>query len=193
MLPKPEIASVGITFWFNEVVHADFYSHLLELLWLNWEFEKIKDIPVLQARVDYLQECLASKNDWREWFVKALIFFTLFIENVSLFSQFLVMMSYKTKNNMLKWMYNWILASSKEEDLHQSFWAELINIIRKEYPELYTKELKDEVNDMVVKAMKTELKILDWIFEWWDLWWIYKYDVQEYVKHRCHKWLISIW
>ena len=141
MLPKPEIASVGITFGFNEVVHADFYSHLLELLWLNNEFKKIKDIPVLQERVNYLQECLASKDEWREWFIKALIFFTLFIENVSLFSQFLVMMSYKTKNNMLKWMYNWILASTKEEDLHATFWAELINILKKNIQNYLQKNL----------------------------------------------------
>lgn len=193
MLPKPEIASVWITFWFNEVVHADFYSHLLEQLWLNWEFEKIKDIPVLQARVDYLQSCLASKNDYEEWFVKALIYFSLFIENVSLFSQFLIMMSYKTKNNMLKWMYNWILASSKEEDLHASFWAELVNIIRKEYPELMNSEMRRQVYIMTWIAIKSELEIIDWIFEDWELSRLNKEDVKEYIKYRCMNWLNRIW
>lgn len=192
-LPKPEIASVWITFWFNEVVHADFYSHLLELLWLNEEFSKIKDIPVLQERVNYLQECLASKDEWREWFIKALIYFSLFIENVSLFSQFLIMMSYKTKNNMLKWMYNWILASTKEEDLHATFWADLINIIRKENPELFTKELDEEIITMSLKALDAEAKIIEWIFETGELNWISKDDVKNYIVYRNNKWLKSIW
>lgn len=193
VLPKPEIASVWITFWFNEVVHADFYSHLLELLWLNNEFSKIKDIPVLQERISYLQECLASKDEWREWFIKALIYFSLFIENVSLFSQFLVMMSYKTKNNMLKWMYNWILASTKEEDLHATFWADLINIIRNEYQELFTKELEEDIIGMSKKALLAESKIIDWIFEFWELSWISKDEVKAYVMYRMNKWLNSIW
>lgn len=192
-LPKPEIASVWITFWFNEVVHADFYSHLLEQLWLNDEFSKIKDIPVLQERVNYLQECLASKDEWREWFIKALIYFSLFIENVSLFSQFLIMMSYKTKNNMLKWMYNWILASTKEEDLHASFWAELINIIREECPELITPELWVEVLEMAHTALYSECDIIDWIFEDWELNWVSKYEIKEYIKYRCFQWIKKIW
>jgi len=193
VLPKPEIASVWITFWFNEVVHADFYSHLLEQLWLNDEFSKIKDIPVLQERVSYLQECLASKDEWREWFIKALIYFSLFIENVSLFSQFLIMMSYKTKNNMLKWMYNWILASTKEEDLHATFWADLINIIRKENPELFTKKLEAEVKNMSRTAMLAEMEIVERIFENWELSWIQKNEVKAYIVYRINKWLNSIW
>ncbi len=193
VLPKPEIASVWITFWFNEVVHADFYSHLLEQLWLNDEFSKIKDIPVLQERVSYLQECLASKDEWREWFIKALIYFSLFIENVSLFSQFLIMMSYKSKNNMLKWMYNWILASTKEEDLHATFWADLINIIRKENPELFTKQLEAEVKNMSRKAMLAEMEIVEWIFENWELSWIAKNEIKAYIVYRINKWLNSIW
>lgn len=193
VLPKPEIASVWITFWFNEVVHADFYSHLLEQLWLNDEFSKIKDIPVLQERVSYLQECLASKDEWREWFIKALIYFSLFIENVSLFSQFLIMMSYKSKNNMLKWMYNWILASTKEEDLHATFWADLINIIRKENPELFTKKLEAEVKNMSRTAMLAEMEIVERIFENWELSRIQKNEVKGYVIYRINKWLNSIW
>ncbi len=192
-LPKPEIASVWITFWFNEVVHADFYSHLLELLWLNEEFSKIKDIPVLQERVNYLQKCLATKDEYQEWFVLALIYFSLFIENVSLFSQFLIMMSYKTKNNMLKWMYNWILASTKEEDLHASFWAELINIIKKEYPDFIDSEVRRQVYIMTWIALKSELWIIDWIFENGELNRISKDEVKEYVKYRCMNWLKRIW
>jgi ribonucleoside-diphosphate reductase beta chain len=38
-LPKPEIGAVGATFSESEVRHHDSYSHLLEILGLNGEFE----------------------------------------------------------------------------------------------------------------------------------------------------------
>ena len=38
-IPKPEVGSVGATFAESEVRHADAYSHLLEILGLNKEFE----------------------------------------------------------------------------------------------------------------------------------------------------------
>ena len=41
-IPKPEIGSVGATFAESEVRHADAYSHLLEILGLNADFEEIK-------------------------------------------------------------------------------------------------------------------------------------------------------
>ena len=40
-MPKPEIGSVGATFAESEVRHADAYSHLIQLLGLNREFENL--------------------------------------------------------------------------------------------------------------------------------------------------------
>ena len=41
-IPKPEVGSVGATFGESEVRHADAYSHLLEILGLNKEFQTLK-------------------------------------------------------------------------------------------------------------------------------------------------------
>jgi ribonucleoside-diphosphate reductase beta chain len=43
-MPKPEIGAVGFTFAESEVRHMDAYSHLLEILGLNEEFEKITEV-----------------------------------------------------------------------------------------------------------------------------------------------------
>ena len=61
-IPKPEIGSVGATFAESEVRHADAYSHLLEILGLNKEFEIIKKNPVIMKRVRYLELALSSSN-----------------------------------------------------------------------------------------------------------------------------------
>ena len=55
-LPKPEIQQVGATFAESEVRHARAYSHLLNLLGLNDDFQLILNNPVIQGRVDYLSK-----------------------------------------------------------------------------------------------------------------------------------------
>jgi len=57
-LPKPEIGAVGATFSESEVRHHDAYSHLLEILGLNDEFENLKHNPVMMERVEYLEDAL---------------------------------------------------------------------------------------------------------------------------------------
>jgi ribonucleoside-diphosphate reductase beta chain len=86
-MPKPEIGSVGSTFAESEVRHADAYSHLLEILGLNEEFETLKRKPVIMKRVSYLEKSLRnSKNGNDKEFAESILLFSLFIEHVSLFS-----------------------------------------------------------------------------------------------------------
>ena len=83
-IPKPEVGSVGATFAESEVRHADAYSHLLEILGLNAEFEEIKKNPVIMKRVRYLQAALAtSKSEKNREYAESVLLFSLFIEHVS--------------------------------------------------------------------------------------------------------------
>jgi ribonucleoside-diphosphate reductase beta chain len=94
-LPKPEIGSVGATFAESEVRHHDAYSHLLELLGLNTEFANLKNEPVIMERVDYLEKALKNaNNDSKKEYAESVLLFSLFIEHVSLFSQFLIIMAF---------------------------------------------------------------------------------------------------
>lgn len=192
-LPKPEIASVWVTFWDSEVRHQDLYSHILEILWLDNMFTDILDVECMKGRIEYLQDSLKNKNVSIKEFVKSLILFSLFIENVSLFSQFYIAMSFNKFKGYMKGMSNGIEASTKEENLHQAFWTELVNIIKEEYPELITTEDEDDIINMCNKAYKQECKIIDWIFEDWDLDFVGKNVCKEYIKKRTYDGLKSIW
>ena len=76
-----EVGSVGATF--AEISKtADAYSHLLGL---NKEFEKIKDNPVT---VRYLEAIMNAKSSDHQDYTESVLLFSLFIEHVSLFSQF---------------------------------------------------------------------------------------------------------
>jgi ribonucleoside-diphosphate reductase beta chain len=135
-LPKPEIGAVGFTFAESEVRHMDAYSHLLEILGLNDEFSRIKEIPVISKRIAYLEKSIAnSRSDEPKEYAQSILLFSLFIEHVSLFSQFLIIMSFNKYRALFKGVSNAIEATSKEEQIHGLFGIDVINIIKKEHPE----------------------------------------------------------
>src|SRR5690625_3864146 len=156
-LPKPEIGSVGYTFAESEVRHHDAYSHLLEILGLNSEFERISEIPALSQRVNYLTDSvkLARTNDDRDYALSILLF-SLFIEHVSLFSQFLIIMSFNKYRNLFKGISNVIEATSKEEQIHGLFGIEIINIIKRENLNWFDKELEQRVILACKEAYRSE-------------------------------------
>jgi ribonucleotide reductase beta subunit family protein with ferritin-like domain len=114
--PKPEIEQVGVTCGESEVRHADAYSHLLQILNLNDEFLTLLDNEAIKGRVDYLNNYLANadKKDNKNYTL-VLTLFSIFIENVSLFSQFAIIKSFNKYKNVLKDIDNVVQATQKEE------------------------------------------------------------------------------
>lgn len=184
-IPKPEVGAVGAVFSESEVRHSDAYSHLLEILGLNSEFERIQDIPALANRVNSLTQAVKyTKSENNKDFTLSLILFSLFIEHVSLFSQFLVIMSFNKHKNIFKGISNAIEATSKEEQLHGLFGIELVNIIRNENPEWFNEEMSNKVYNACKKTFESEVEVIDWIYEDGDLEFLSKNVVKEFIKNR---------
>ena len=193
-LPKPEIGSVWDTFAESEVRHMDAYSHLLEILWLNSDFERIKDIPPIMKRIEYLEEYTSwAKVNTDKNYTRNILLFSLFIEHVSLFSQFLIIMSFNKYRNIFKWISNVVEATSKEEQIHWMFGIDLINIIKSEHPEWFDDEFIEVIKNACKKSYEAEKTIIDWIFEDWELDFLPKKTVYEFVKNRLNNSLDSIW
>lgn len=192
-MPKPEIGAVGSTFAESEVRHADAYSHLLEILGLNNEFKALKKKPVIMKRVQYLETALKnSKSDDNKEYAEAVLLFSLFIEHVSLFSQFLIIMAFNKHKNMLKGISNVVEATSKEEQIHGDFGIDLIKILRDEHPEWFTEEYHETIQEMCKQAFEAESELVDWIFEEGELEFLPKSVVTEFLKNRFNKSLESI-
>src|SRR5699024_11935504 len=75
------------------------------------------------------------------------LFRSLFIEHVSLFSQFLIMMSFNKHRNVFSGLSNVIEATSKEEQIHGLFGIDIVNEVRKEHPEWFDAEMERRVLD----------------------------------------------
>jgi ribonucleoside-diphosphate reductase beta chain len=192
-MPKPEIGAVGATFAESEVRHTDAYAHLLELLGLNEVFKTIGEIPALMRRINYLEKALrnAKSEDNRDY-SQAILLFSIFTEHVSLFSQFLIMMSFNKHKNLFKGISNAVEATSKEEQIHGLFGIDVINIIKKEHPEWFDKNFEDEVIELCREAYESEEQVVGWIFEKGEIEFIPKAVVLEFIKQRFNNSLESI-
>ncbi|MBT2163358.1 ribonucleotide-diphosphate reductase subunit beta [Zobellia barbeyronii] len=192
-MPKPEIGSVGATFAESEVRHADAYSHLLEILGLNAEFKNLKKKPVMMKRVQYLETALknAKSVDNKEY-AESILLFSLFIEHVSLFSQFLIIMAFNKHKNMFKGISNVVEATSKEEQIHGDFGIDVIKIIKDENPDWFDEEYSTMIQDMCHEAFIAESEIVDWIFEQGELDFLPKAVINEFIKNRFNNSLSSI-
>jgi ribonucleoside-diphosphate reductase beta chain len=192
-MPKPEIGAVGATFAESEVRHTDAYSHLLEILGLNDEFQRIKEIPALMNRVNYLEKAIKNaKTEDPSEYAKSVLLFSLFIEHVSLFSQFLIMMSFNKYKNLFKGISNAVEATSKEEQIHGFFGIDIINILRVEHPEWFTEEFTEEIIKECREAFEAEKIVVDWILEKGELDFMPKAVVLEFIKQRFNNSLESI-
>lgn len=192
-MPKPEIGSVGATFAESEVRHHDAYSHLLEILGLNNEFKSLKKKPVIMKRVHYLETAVKNaKSEDNKEFAESILLFSLFIEHVSLFSQFLIIMAFNKHKNVLKGISNVVEATSKEEQIHGDFGIDVIKIIKQENPTWFNKEYELLTQELCREAFEAESKIIDWIFEDGELDFLPKAVINEFIKNRFNKSLESI-
>jgi len=192
-MPKPEIGSVGATFAESEVRHHDAYSHLLEVLGLNNEFKNLKKKPVIMRRVHYLETAVknAKSEDTKE-FAESMLLFSLFIEHVSLFSQFLIIMAFNKHRNMLKGISNVVEATSKEEQIHGDFGIDVIKIIKEENPDWFDDDYNLMIQETCREAYKSESRIIDWIFEKGELDFLPKDVINEFIKNRFNNSLESL-
>ena len=184
-MPKPEIGAVGATFAESEVRHHDAYSHLLEILGLNHEFNTLKKKPVIMKRVHYLETALKNaKSEDKRDYAESILLFSLFIEHVSLFSQFLIIMAFNKHRNMLKGISNAVEATSKEEQIHGDFGIDLIKIFQDENPEWFGAEYNETIRKVCEQAYDAESEVVDWIFESGELEFLPKAVIQEFIKNR---------
>lgn len=184
-MPITEIGDVGMTFAESEVRHKDAYARLLRILGLEEEFRDVIEIPAIKDRIKYLTKYLdGTRSKDNKMYTKSVLLFSLFIEHVSLFSQFLIMMSFNKDKNVFKGISNVVEATSKEEDIHGNFGVELINIIKSENPEWFDDEFSELIYSACQKAYKAECKILDWIFEGGEIDFLPKETIQHFIKNR---------
>lgn len=191
--PKPELNGLGATFAECEFRHSEAYSRLLEVLGYNNQFESLVEVPIVKERIQYLSAALqnAKSADKKEYTV-SLILFSLLIENVSLFSQFAIILAFTRFKGLMKNVSNIIAWTSVDEQIHANAGIFLINKLKEEYPSIFTQETIEHVRSVVKQSITTEGKMLDWIFGAGEIDVISKHNLTNFMKYRADESLKQI-
>lgn len=197
-LRHPSMSDLGITMANVEVIHNEAYEKLLMVLGLQGAFLKNMEVPALANRVKYLNKHADKTfaND-RKQFIYSLILFTLFVENVSLFSQFYIILNFNrfkstTSQQVLKDTANQVKYTRNEELLHAQAGIAIINQLRKEYPELFDAELEAKVKEECQEAYSAEAKLIDWMLDDYEGEKLDPYILRSYVADRLNQSLVAI-
>ena len=164
-LPQTIIGDVGGLFGQSEVTHRRSYHSLAENL--NIDIEEVSKYEVLKGRIEYLAKYIQtdSKIIGKKRILKKLVLFTSLVERCSLFTQFYILMSYAYRNRGLKTISALQESTALEEDVHYSFGIDVINIIKKQHPQLWDEYFVELVTDNIKVAYQSELNLIDWFFE----------------------------
>ena len=187
--PKPEIKELGAIASESEVRHTKSYDKLLSVLDMEEYYNKALKNDFILGRFNYLDKYLklSPHNSDNSKYLLKLILFSVLIENVSLFSQFATIMYFYKHNGIMKDIRNIVKWTSIDEQLHFNIGVLLTNILRKEFPEMFTSDLEEVVHKACLKAIKYESKLLEWVFEKGELQKMSRENLEDYMKFRVNE------
>ena len=184
-LPHPSLTDLGYVMANIEVIHNNAYERLLKVLGLKDIFEKNLELDFIEGRVKYLRKYNHKfYKDSKKQYVYSIILFTLFVENVSLFSQFYIVNWFNRYRNVLKDTGQQVKYTRNEENIHALAGIKIINTIRSEHPELFDEELEERISSEAKAAFVSESKIVDWMVNGFNEKGLNADILKEFIKNR---------
>lgn len=192
-LPHPALQDLGYVMANVEVIHNNAYERLLSVLDIEDVFEENLKLEWIQGRVKYLRKYTHKfYKDSKKQYLYALILFTLFVENVSLFSQFYIINHFARFKNVMKDTDQQVKYTRNEENIHALVGIKIINTIREEYPDLFDAELEERISSEAQQAFESESKIVDWMINGIEEKSLSAPILKEFIKNRINESLIQI-
>ncbi len=154
---------------YEEALHVQFYLTLLDTYIPHPDerakaFTAIESIPSIQKKAQFCFKWIDSINDLeaihskedRRKFLMNLICFSTCIEGLFFFAAFAYVYFLRSKGLLtgLASGTNWVF---RDESMHIAFANEVINVARKEEPDLFNEQMNDMVTQMVEDAIECEM------------------------------------
>lgn len=192
-LPHPSMYDLGYVMANIEVIHNLAYEKLLSVLRLENVFEENLKNPIIRGRVNYLKKYNQKtfENDKKQY-IYSIILFTLFVEYVSLFSQFYIILWFNRYENILKDTAQQVQYTRLEEVLHAEVGIKIINTLREEYPAFFDQEMEHKILEECYEAFIAESALIDWMLGSYDKEGLNAYTLKVYIKNRLNACLSEI-
>lgn len=157
----------------EEMVHVDQYLKLVEEYIPDEAdrqaaFEAVDTIPSVKAKAQFCYKWMGSMNhidqirtnDDKKAFLKSLICFAACVEGLFFMGAFAYVYFLRSKGLLpgLSEATNWIF---RDESMHMDFAFTIVDIIRREQPELFTEELEADVKEMMADCIEVEMQFAE--------------------------------
>ena len=164
---NPEARQYLLRQAFEEAVHTHTFLYICESLGLDEKeiFTAYNERASIKAK-DYFQMEITGKVldpnfrtdsiEGLQEFIKNLVGYYIIMEGIFFYSGFVMILSFHRQNKMIGIgeQYQYIL---RDETIHLNFGIDLINGIKEENPEIWTKELQQEIVELIQRAVDLEI------------------------------------
>lgn len=181
--PKPEIVMMLTTFAAFETIHVDSYSQLNDSLGLpDSEYEAFREYAAMKGKFDLMNLSTITKaNPTPRELAKNLAIFGGFMEGVSLFASFAVLMNFP-RRGLMNGVGQIVTFSCKDENLHSDGISYLFRELAKEY-KLLTPDFKKEIYDACEEVVRLEDSFIDTCFEMGAVDGLTTEDLKTYIRY----------
>lgn len=187
--PKPEIKMMLSAFAAMESIHVWAYSYLNDSLGLpETEYSAFLEYEEMRNKYDFFQEFeIKTVQD----LMVNLAVFGGFIEGVSLFSSFAILMNFP-RLGKLKGVGQIVTWSIRDESLHSQGVCRLFRDLMMENPGLWTPTLHDRIYEACRAMVALEDAFIDSVFAMGPVPGLTPEQVKEYIRFTADKKLIDL-
>jgi ribonucleoside-diphosphate reductase beta chain len=163
---NPECRQYLLRQGYEEAIHTDTFIYCCDTLGLDPDeiYNMYNTIPSIKEKDDFVVNLTKSIFDPNfettgteniRKFVHDLIGYYIIMEGIFFYAGFAMMLAMKRQNKMvgIGEQFEFIM---RDESLHLAFGRDLINTIKKENPEIWTQEFKEEIVGLIKKAVELE-------------------------------------
>lgn len=163
---NPEARQYLLRQAFEEAIHTDTFIYCVDSLGLDPEeiFTMYDRIPSIKEKDDYVVNLTKTVFDPNfetkttediQKFLHDLVGFYVIMEGIFFYAGFAMMLALKRKGKMvgIGEQFEFIM---RDESVHLAFGCDLINTIKQEFPDAWTKEFQDELVKLIKDSVELE-------------------------------------
>lgn len=182
--PKPEIKMMLSAFAGMESIHVWAYAYLNDSLGLpESEYSAFMEYEAMRQKYDYIHDVAAGTV---EELAMNLAVFGAFLEGVSLFSSFAILMNFPRLGS-LRGVGQIVTWSARDESLHSEGVCALFRDVIAEHPEIWTRDFQQRLYDVCNKMVRLEDAFIDTCFAMGDVPGLTSQEVKEYIRFIADK------
>lgn len=164
----------------TECIHQAAYSHLLDTVGMpETEYAVFLEYKAMKDKYDYMHSFnINSKYE----IAKTMAAFGAFTEGVQLFATFAILLNFPRFGKM-KGMGQIITWSVRDEALHCACITKLFRTFIQENPELWTKELQNDICGICKNIIDIEDRFIDLVFEMGPITGMTPEEIKTYIRY----------